>query len=181
MIDWQAIVREHGPAVWRTAYRVVGNRADTEECFQEAFLGAVQIARGQHVKNWRALLQRLAASRAIDRLRQRYRQEHFEGAVEFGQFRDPAPPPCQAAEDKELSERLRRLLVQLPSKQAEAFCLHCLDECSYQEIGEQMGVSVNAVGVLLYRARERLRELLADLVSQPENNLGRSRPEKEPS
>lgn len=165
MIDWQEIVREHGPAVWRTTYRVLGNQADAEECFQEAFLGAVQVARRQGVKNWRSLLQRLAAARAVDRLRQRYRRDQIESAAACEPRLHVTPPPEQVAEDREFSERLRRVLIQLPANQAEAFCLQCLEGWSYEEIGEQLGVSVNAVGVLLHRARERLRELLADLVS----------------
>jgi DNA-directed RNA polymerase specialized sigma24 family protein len=38
MPDWDEILSPDGPAVWRTAYRIVGNRADADECFQEAFL-----------------------------------------------------------------------------------------------------------------------------------------------
>jgi DNA-directed RNA polymerase specialized sigma24 family protein len=34
---------------------------------------------------------------------------------------------------------------------------------SYQEIAEQLGVPANQVGVLVHRARQRLRKWLADL------------------
>ena len=56
MTDWQAIVRDHGPAVWRTAHRLLGNRADAEECFQETFADAVEYTRRkiQPVAAWRA-------------------------------------------------------------------------------------------------------------------------------
>ena len=40
MSDWQDILSRDGSAVWQTAYRYLGNRADTDECFQEAFLAA---------------------------------------------------------------------------------------------------------------------------------------------
>ena len=40
MPDRQEIVSRDGDAVWRTAYRYLGNRADADECFQEAFLAA---------------------------------------------------------------------------------------------------------------------------------------------
>ena len=69
--------------------------------------------------------------------------------------------PGQEAEADELAERLRAALAQLPADQAEVFCLSCLDKLSYREIGERLRLTTNAVGVLLHRARQRLRELLA--------------------
>ena len=71
--DWQAIVTEHGPTVWQTAYRLLGNRADAADCFQETFLSAFEYSRHQPVRHIPGLLVRLATTRAIDRLRQRTR------------------------------------------------------------------------------------------------------------
>jgi RNA polymerase sigma-70 factor, ECF subfamily len=55
MPDWQEILSRDGGAVWQTAYRYVGNRADADECFQEAFLAAFELSRRQEIQNWRAL------------------------------------------------------------------------------------------------------------------------------
>src|ERR687893_2656305 len=80
MIDWEGIVREHRPAVWRTAHRLLGNRADADECFQETFAAAVEwVGTSNHpVRNWGALLVRLATARSVDRLRQRVRRSSRE-------------------------------------------------------------------------------------------------------
>jgi RNA polymerase sigma-70 factor (ECF subfamily) len=63
------------------------------------------------------------------------------------------PPPSRAAEEADLAQRLRDALAQLPAKQAEVFCLHALEGWSYSEIAGQLSLSIDAVGVLLYRAR----------------------------
>ena len=68
--------------------------------------------------------------------------------------------PSAEAQATELAERLRHALAELPPQQAQAFCLHCLEGESYEAASEQLGVSVNHVGVLIHRARARLRELL---------------------
>ena len=68
--------------------------------------------------------------------------------------------PVQEAEASELAERLRAALPHLSQDQAAVFCLSCLENLSYQEIGERLGMTANAVGVMLHRARHRLRELL---------------------
>jgi RNA polymerase sigma-70 factor (ECF subfamily) len=160
MPDWQEIVSRDGPAVWRSAYRYVGNRADADECFQEALLAAWEFSRRQQVQNWRALLIRLAAARAIDRLRRRRHQATPREVPDWNSLPDQSPSPDQSAEDAELSERLRTALALIPPRQAEVFCLHCLEGFSYQEVAGQLAITVDAVGVLLHRARNRLRELL---------------------
>jgi len=67
VIDWQMIVKKHGPAVWQTAYRLLGNHTDAADCFQETFVSALKVSRKQRVRNFSALLVRLATMRAIDK------------------------------------------------------------------------------------------------------------------
>jgi len=161
MPDWEKIVQRDGPVVWRIAYRLLNNRADADECFQETFLAALEVSRREEVGNWCALLQRLAAARAVDRLRDRCRRRSREETADWNALTGNEPPPSQGALDAELAQRLRHALAQIPPQQAEVFCLHGLEGWSYQEIAEQLSLSINSVGVLLHRARKRLRELLA--------------------
>ena len=65
MIDWQSIINKHGPAVWQTAYRLLGNHADTADCFQETFICALELSRRQRVRSFPALLVRSATTQAI--------------------------------------------------------------------------------------------------------------------
>lgn len=60
----------------------------------------------------------------------------------------------------ELAEHLRKALSTLDPRQAQVFCLACLEELSYREIAEQLDVTVNHVGVLLSRARSSLQKRL---------------------
>ena len=73
MIDWTKIVEEHGPDVWRTAYRLLSSHEDASDCYQETFLAAVEFARRQKVICWPAVLKRIVTARALDQLRRRYR------------------------------------------------------------------------------------------------------------
>jgi RNA polymerase sigma-70 factor (ECF subfamily) len=161
MPDWREILVRDGPAAWRTAFRILGNRADADECFQEACLAALEVSRREEVRNWRGLLQRLATARAVDRLRTRRRSKLSCSCPDWDGLSDGSPSPLQRAEETELADRLRAVLGQLPARQAEAFCLHCIEEWSYGEIARHLAVSIDAVGVLLHRARKRLRLLLA--------------------
>ena len=160
MIDWDGLVCREGAAVWRTAYRLLRNRADSDECFQETFLAALEVSSRQPVGNWPALLQRLATNRAIDRVRKRLRRRRREEPADLAMAEGTEDDPSQHAEAAELAGALRWALAQLPVRQAEVFCLHEFGEWSYQQIAEQLGVTVNAVGVMLHRTRQKLQELL---------------------
>jgi RNA polymerase sigma factor (sigma-70 family) len=161
MPNWQEIVDRDGKAVWQAIYRILGNSADADECFQEAFLAAWEVSRREPVQNWRGLLLRLGAARAVDRLRERHRRTARQQSADWEVVPGHEAAPSQSTLDAELSERLRVALARLAPKQAEIFCLHCLEGWSYKEISEHLAVSVDSVGVLLHRARTQLRLLMA--------------------
>jgi RNA polymerase sigma-70 factor (ECF subfamily) len=167
MPDWAEIIERDGGAVWRTAYRLLGNRADADECFQEVFLAALEVARREPVRDWGALLRRLASARAMDRLRRRYRRGETGAVADWDDLPGSSPLPSQGAEDAERAESLRAALAALPPDQAEAFLLHHLEGWSYREIAGHLSRSVDAVGVLLHRARKRLREWLESSAEAP--------------
>ena len=167
MPDWAGIIDRDGGAVWRASYRLLGNRDDADECFQEVFLAALEVARREPVREWGALLRRLATTKSLDRLRRRYRRAESRALADGEDPADPCPPPGRGLEEAELTESLRAALAALPPKQAEAFLLHALHDWSYREIAEHLGASVDAVGVLLHRARKRLRELLESSAEAP--------------
>jgi RNA polymerase sigma-70 factor (ECF subfamily) len=159
--DWNAIIDQHGQLVWATACRLLGNSADAADCFQETFLEAVKVGRREPVRDWSALLRHLATVRALDLLRVRCRGRHrTDPAADPTTLVSREAAPGQQAEADELADRLRVVLAELPAQQAEVFCLSCVDDLTYGEIGERLRLTTNAVGVLLHRARKRLRELL---------------------
>lgn len=170
VIDWQAIIKKHGPAVWRTAYRLLGNDADAADCFQETFVCVLEVSRRQRVRNFSALLVRVATSRAIDRLRQRIRRSQVHlNAADLTIIPSGNAGPVQELQMRELSGKLRKALGQLPPKEAEVFCLRCLNDMSYRQIAKELGIKANTAGVLLHRARTKLRDLVE---SAPKNKSG---------
>ena len=161
MTDWSHVVQQHGAIVWRTVYRLLNNEADAADCFQDTFVSAVKVSEAHAVRNWPGLLTRLATARALERLRQRRRESRQR--VTFREDLDrggTAGEPSRIAERAELAEHLRDALADLDERQAEVFCLACLDGCDYRLIATQLGVTVNHVGVLLNRAKSSLRKRL---------------------
>jgi RNA polymerase sigma-70 factor (ECF subfamily) len=154
------IIEQHGPAVWKTAYRLLGNRADAGDCFQETFVSAIKFCRNRKVRNFSGLLTRFATARAMDQLRRRFRRENVGSSVASpSAVSRPNPGPAQTIQRQELTDRLRDSLSKLPPREAQAFCMRHLNDMSYKQIADELGVTTNAAGVLIHRAKAKLREL----------------------
>jgi len=159
VVDWQMIIKKHGPAVWQTAYRLLGNHADAADCYQETFICALEFSQRQRVHNFSALLARLATARAIDQLRRRFRQSRFNAEpAELVAMPSANPDPTQQMQQQELTAKLRESLTQLPPQEAQVFCLRYLNDMSYKQIAKELSIKPNTAGVLLHRARAKLRE-----------------------
>jgi RNA polymerase sigma-70 factor (ECF subfamily) len=170
MTDWAAILAEHGPRVWRTAFRVLNHSADAHDCYQETFLAAWQLVHTPPREDWAAVLTCLATRKAIDRLRKRLREAARTGSLEsVPEPAAAATDPLQAVHLAELLERLRARIAGLPAKQAEVVWLSCVEGFSHQEIAGQLGIPPGEVRVLLHRGRTRLSQLFApELADAPE-------------
>jgi len=68
--------------------------------------------------------------------------------------------PESFAQESEGMNLISNCLEKLPSQQRSAFTLKEVQELSGHEISEIMGVSVNNLGVLSFRAKANLRECL---------------------
>jgi RNA polymerase sigma-70 factor (ECF subfamily) len=145
--------------VWKITYRLLANYQDAQDCFQETFLSALEVSKNEPVRNFRALLARIAAARAIDRLRRRYHCDS-NGSVNIDAFANSDLGPDGQMRSIELAEQLRQALAKVPQQEAEIFCLRFLNDLSYRQIAKTTGLKRNAVGVILHRTRQRLREIL---------------------
>ncbi|MEM9352296.1 MAG: sigma-70 family RNA polymerase sigma factor [Planctomycetota bacterium] len=163
MIDWSAIVEQHGREVWRTLYRLLSDREDTEDCYQETFMQAMRFASRNEVRNWSTLLRRIATARAMDRLRRRYRGT--EELPEPYEPPAPGPGPDHRMDTQEQVQRLRCCLSELPKKQAEVFLLREIEELSHEEIARVLHCTAKQSAVWLHRAKKKLRELMGPMDS----------------
>lgn len=169
MVEWDRVVDECGPLVWRTAYRLLRNEADAADCYQDAFAAAVKVAGREPVRNWPALLQRLALTHALDRLRGRLRHTtRQDKVVDLNAVAAADPGPAQSASGRELLGVVYAALSELPEMQVQAFWMTCVDGLSYQEAAARLDVEPNYLGVLVHRGRAQLRELLAPAVAPAE-------------
>ena len=143
------LFRDEYPAIVRTAYLMLGDRAAAEDVAQEAF--ARLYARWRRVSRYErpgAWVRRVAI-RLASRARRR------PAAL---QLSHDAPGPVQAGPDPDL----QRALLALPANQRAAVVLHYLGDLPVAEVAELMGVAPSTARVHLHRARKRLATLLGE-------------------
>jgi RNA polymerase sigma factor (sigma-70 family) len=161
---FEELFRPHATAIARLCRRMLGEGA-AEDAAQEVFLrarrGFGSYDAGRPFRPW---LLAVAGNHCIDELRRRSHEMClFEtGDLEVGDLRDPGPSPLSHALAGERRGELVDVLDELPLKQRLPLALRYFHELDYAAIAEILGVSRNQVGVLLYRAKRRLRERLAE-------------------
>ena len=104
----------------------------------------------------------IASNHCIDLLRQKNRQEALFGneTDEQEQMISTADEPLTLIMKAENSGILSPLIQELPDKFRVPLILAYFNGSSYDEIADDLSISRNHVGVLLLRAKQRLRKSL---------------------
>jgi RNA polymerase sigma-70 factor (ECF subfamily) len=164
MHNWKEIRQRYGTLIFSAAFRILKRHDQALDCYQEVFLEAFEQCDRRPVRNWPALLRWKAVRRALDRLRQERRiAAHVESDKNTLLIPALGESPGDEVEFRELVDRVRYEVARLPERQGEAFWLRCIEQMSSAEVAEQLDTDANSVGVLVHRARARLRDVLADV------------------
>ena len=161
--ELEVFFREHHDQVFRTAYRVTGSASDAEDVLQPVFLRIVR--RNEKIDlspSPGSYFHRAAVNASLDLLRSRTRsrsvslEEVAPSATESSE-----PNPEMQYVDRELQTQIRRAIATLGPKAAEIIVLKYFEGHSNLEIARMLGTSQMVIGVLLHRARTRLRKEIA--------------------
>ena len=169
--EFERLLREHVPALYRSAYRWTGAVDRAEDLVQQLLL---------------RLYPRLAELRKLDQLRpwalrvmyrifvDQLRRER-SSPVQFGAesvtddesptgdeaWLDPGPGPVELAEQEVTQERLLRAWERLGEEHRMVLSLHDIEDYTLPELAKIMDIPLGTLKSRLHRARARLRELLA--------------------
>jgi RNA polymerase sigma factor (sigma-70 family) len=148
--DFSGMFREEYPAVVRTAYLILGDRAAAEDVAQEAFSRLyarwARISRYERPGAW----VRRVAIRLAGRARRARR-------ITFALTDDRAAGQVVSSDPD-----LQRALLALPPSQRAAVALHYLEGRPVAEVASILGCATPTAKVHLHRARKRLGTLLGE-------------------
>jgi len=156
-----ALVHRHDGWVRRIVYATVGRQGLVDDVVQSVWASVwQQIATLADPARWRGWLYRLARNAAIDAGKRHARESGLVvGLVDEGPAMRDADPALRVSQTEQ-RQRMLRAIQGLPDHYREPFILRHLQEWSYAEIGEAMGLPIDTVETRLVRARRLLREAL---------------------
>jgi RNA polymerase sigma-70 factor, ECF subfamily len=155
----------YGQAVYRLAWRLLGQAADAEDLTQEVFLLFLQRTtydpnRGTVI----VFLLMVTRSQAINRLRKGKSQQQFLQRWERQLPEPDRNPSLDQVSLTELGQRLTHELQTLPNNQRQVLELAYYEGLTQAEISQQLSVPLGTVKTRARQGLLKLRKLLNDLV-----------------
>jgi RNA polymerase sigma-70 factor (ECF subfamily) len=168
-VAFEALVRRHERRVFGLVLRMLGDREEAQDVAQEAFLSLHRHGhRFRREARFSTFVYRVAANAALNRRRSLGRKRAREQALAQRQEAGidlPAHPrdPEDAAAGSEIQVQVQEALLELPPDLRAAIVLYDIEGQSYGDISEALGIPEGTVKSRIHRARNTLRQRLADL------------------
>ncbi|HKS56986.1 MAG TPA: RNA polymerase sigma factor [Steroidobacteraceae bacterium] len=170
--EFARLMREHIPALYRSAYRWTGAVDRAEDLVQQLLLRLYpRLAELRELDRLRPWVLRVMYRIFVDQLRrERSSPVQFgadaggdeEGSVsEDDAWLDPSPGPLDLLEQEVTQERLLRAWERLGEEHRVVLAMHDIEDYTLPELAQIMEIPLGTLKSRLHRARARLRELLA--------------------
>lgn len=155
---FELLYERHQARVYRYALRMSGSPEIADDVVQEVFLALIRGARGfdPAAGALGSYLYGMARNLLFQQLRSPAVDELEDDALVT------ESDPLEGLEQAEQVERVRQALASLPAHYREAVVLCEMEEMSYAEVAEMLGVAVGTVRSRLHRARAILAEKLSE-------------------
>ena len=152
------LVRRHQAVVYRSCYRILGDREDAKDASQEAFIRAyrkLDTFRGR--STFRTWILRVAINVSLNEHSRR--ELPRAGIATAEDIPGPEAPETELMRS-EAAARIHEALQLVQPNHRAAIVLHDLEGLSYRETAEVLGNTEGTARSWAYRGRKRLKELL---------------------
>ena len=152
------LVRRHTVPLGRYLYGTGARSEDLDDLVQEAFFKAFRaLGSWRQEASFRGWLFRIGSNLRKDQFRKDRGRIMIE--LETVELRSPGNPENESAA-RDLEEKLRQVIGELPRMQREVFLLRAQQGLEYEEICAVLGTTPGAARVHYHHAVKRLKELM---------------------
>lgn len=172
---FEQLVNAHQARIYNLALRMTGDREAAFDMTQETFLKAWHaIGMFQQDSKFSTWLCRIAGNTCIDYLRRKRRQPTVSLAdLEEGkelELPDSSLDPAVLTERAHDREAVLQALAALPVEYRRVLSLRAIEDMSYEEIGQALDMNPGTVKSRIFRAREKMRQLLTGNIFEPDTS-----------
>lgn len=162
---FESLARQYQNKIYALALRMIQNQQDALDVSQNVLIKIyrkIHLFRGQ--SSFATWVYRIAKNACLDFLRAQKKSVSLEELSESGyeiQSFTQKDDPEKSFEAKEQTQKLIALVMALPEAQRRLIVLRDIEGYSYEEIGDLLSLQPGTVKSRLFRARNRLRKMLA--------------------
>ncbi len=165
----ESAVRDHARPLYRAARGMGFQESEAEDLVQDVFITFLEtLDRFEGRSQVRTWLFGILHRKALERRREQYREQRHDPIDEVfesrfdsrGNWVRPPDDSHRTLESGEIGVALAGCLEGLPAAQREVFVLREMEGLATAEICKILDVTVTNMGVLMHRARIRLRECI---------------------
>lgn len=160
----EELIRRSQTSVYTLAYRLTGNEEDARDVTQETFIRVVRnLKKFRGDSSFSTWLFRVTSNSAYTLMAKRKRRaaESLDELTEtFEPPADTAPGPEARAISSDARDRLVTALSKLSENDRIVVVMKDIYGFPHEEIAAELGIGVSACKVRLFRARQRLRDVL---------------------
>ncbi len=164
---FEELVERYQGRLFALARHYTRNAVDIEDMVQDTFLKAYRrLDSFDHRSSFYTWIYRIATNTILDVLKRRGRSpiRAVEDPEVIGEVAPvDAPTPTADLEASELTEVTRKVLDELPEIFKAVLVMREFDGLAYQEIADNLGISIGTVESRLFRARARFKDKLLTL------------------
>ena len=159
---------DHGGAILKVARAYTHKAEDCQDLVQEILLQVWQsLPQFQNRSSASTWIYRVALNTALGWRRKEHRRQRLQQSIlEVEDLSVSALDGAEQAVQREAVEQLYVAIRQLPKTDA-ALVLLYLEDLSYRQIADVLGISESNVGVKLNRAKKALAELMNEESDEP--------------
>lgn len=158
---FEILVHRHGPALFGYARRMLANENDVADVVQDTFVAAWRqldaYRGGSALRTW---LTAICARKVVDTYRVKRAQPLDDQLLEAYPATDIASDPFASASTTAFLAALEAALAELPPRQRASWVLREINEMSFPQIGDALGLSPDGARGHHFRATATLRHRL---------------------
>jgi len=163
---FEELVKKYQKRLMRFVIMMLGRRDPADDIVQEAFVKAyLAINSFEPDRPFYPWLATIARNLAINRIKKEDREKPASEYEEINELQtDESSNPLAEMMSKENDRRLMQAVKSLAPQFREVFVLRMIENMSYDEIAAKLNISAGTVDSRLHRAREKLVQMLKDLL-----------------
>ena len=160
MFAFDILYKKYCKKVYKFGYSILKSKEEAENLMQDVFLSLwVNRHKVEKDSSIKSYVFTITYNSAISTLRKKVRESEFvEYLKSLQEIREE--PVDAGLEYKELTNKLEKIINELPRRQKEVYLKHKVEGLKYIEIAELLNISVNTIENHMSRALKTIRERL---------------------